>query len=221
MPWHDPGMPVTRLPTFTAQSVLDIEKIPTVDYRRAEVIFSPGDAGDSVMYIQNGGVKLSVRSKAGREAVVAILGPGAFFGEGCLAGQRTRTRSATALTPTTILAIEKDRMVRLLQKGAVADRFISHMLARNARAEEDLIDQLFNSSEKRLAQTLLLFARYGKRDKPRLILPNVSHDTLAEMTGTTRARVTVLMTQFKKSGFIDDKGGLTIHGSLLSVVLRD
>jgi CRP/FNR family transcriptional regulator, cyclic AMP receptor protein len=208
--------------TFTAQSLLGVGTIPMVDYRRAEVIFSPGDPGDSVMYIQRGGVKLSVRSKTGREAVVAILGPGEFFGEGCLAGQADRTRSATAITPATILAIEKDSMIRLLRrKRALADRFISHMLARNIRVEEDLIDQLFSSSETRLAQALLLLARYGKQEKPRRVLRNVSHATLAAMAGTTRARVAVLMTKFEKSGFIENNGGLTINRSLLSVVLRD
>jgi CRP-like cAMP-binding protein len=176
------------------------------------------------MYIQTGGVKLSVLSKTGREAVVAMLGPGEFFGEGCLAGQALRMGTATAITPSVILLIDKGKMEQLLHKQhAMSDRFISHMLARNIRIEEDLIDQLFNSSEKRLARTLLLLARYGKQDKPVRVVPKISQETLAEMIGTTRSRVNFFLNKFKRLGFIDYNGEnpLTINSSLLSVVLHD
>jgi len=179
-----------------------------------------------VMYIQRGGVKLSVLSKAGREAVVAMLGPGDFFGEGCLAGQPVRIGSATAITATRVLVVAKKQMVNVLHKEhALADRFIAHMLSRNVRIEQDLIDQLFNSSEKRLARTLLLLARYGQRDKPRQIVPKISQETLSEMVGTTRSRVNFFMNKFKKLGFIEYDGdleaGIAINSSLLSVVLLD
>ena len=155
--------------SFNAQAFLDSAGLSKriVEYGRADVIFSQGDHCDSVMYVQNGGVKLSVRSRTGREAVVAMLGPGEFFGEGCLAGQPLRSGSATAITPSRVLEIEKERMVSVLHRHhALSDRFISHMLSRNARIEQDLIDQLFNSSEKRLARALLLLARYGEQDEP-------------------------------------------------------
>jgi CRP-like cAMP-binding protein len=176
------------------------------------------------MYIQSGNVKLSVLSKAGREAVVAMLGPGDFFGEGCLAGQRVRMGSATATAASAILQVRRERMARLLHKQhAMSDRFISHMLARNIRIEEDLIDQLFNSSEKRLARTLLLLARYGKHETPSRAVPKISQETLAEMIGTTRSRVNFFLNKFKKLGFIEYSGDLplTINHSLLSVVLHD
>ena len=174
------------------------------------------------MYLQEGGVQLSVVNEAGKEAVVAILGPGDFFGEGCLAGQSVRMGTATAITPSTLLLIEKGEMFKVLhQQHALSDRFISFMLARNIRIEEDLIDQLFNSSEKRLARTLLLLARYGKEDKPHGLLPKVSQEMLAEMVGTTRSRVNFFMNKFRKLGFIKYNGGLQINTSLLSVVLHD
>ena len=174
------------------------------------------------MYIQAGGVKLSVLSKEGREAVVAMLGPGEFFGEGCLAGQAVRMGSATAVTSSTILLIDKKDMVRVLHKQhALSDRFIAHMLARNIRIEEDLIDQLFNSSEKRLARTLLLLARYGKHDKPVREVPPISQETLAEMVGTTRSRVNFFMKKFQRLGFIDYSDGLKVNNSLLTVVLHE
>jgi CRP-like cAMP-binding protein len=176
------------------------------------------------MYIQTGGVKLSVLSKTGREAVVAMLGPGDFFGEGCLAGQPIRMGSATAITPTTIRRVGKAKMIGLLHRQhAMSDRFITHMLARNIRIEEDLIDQLFNSSEKRLARTLLLLARYGKQDKPARAVPRISQETLADMVGTTRSRVNFFLNKFKKLGFIEYDGDLPlkINSSLLSVVLHD
>jgi CRP/FNR family transcriptional regulator, cyclic AMP receptor protein len=193
-----------------------------VEYRRDETVFTQGDACDHVFYIQSGGVKLSVLSKTGREAVVAMLGPGEFFGEGCLAGQPRRMGSAAAITPSVILLINKDKMVGLLHKQhAMSDRFIAHMLARNIRIEEDLIDQLFNSSEKRLARTLLLLARYGKHDKPIRAVPPISQETLAEMIGTTRSRVNFFMKKFQRLGFIDYAHGLKVNNSLLTVVLHD
>jgi CRP/FNR family cyclic AMP-dependent transcriptional regulator len=176
------------------------------------------------MYIQSGGVKLSVVSNAGREAVVAMLGPGEFFGEGCLAGQPVRMGGATAITPSVILHIGKKKMARLLrQQRAMSDRFISHMLSRNMRIEEDLIDQLFTSTEKRLARTLLVLARYGQQDEPSRTAPRLSQDKLAELAGTTRARVNFFLSKFKRLGFIESAGALpiTIHRSLLSVVLHD
>ena len=209
---------------FKAQAFLDSAGIARkiVEYRRAEVIFTQGDPGESVLYIQKGGVKLSVLSKTGREAVVAMLGPGDFFGEGCLAGQPVRMGSATAITDSTILLVGKDQMVRLLHKQhALSDRFIAHMLARNIRTEEDLIDHLFNSSEKRLARTLLLLARFGKQDTPVRAVPKISQETLAEMVGTTRSRVNFFMNKFRRLGFIETEGGLKINSSLLSVVLHD
>jgi CRP-like cAMP-binding protein len=210
--------------TFNAQAFLDSAGIARkiVEYRRADVVFSQGDPCEHVLYIQKGGVKLSVLSKAGREAVVAMLGPGDFFGEGCLAGQPVRMGSATAITDSTILSVDKDEMVRLLhQQHALSDRFIAHMLARNIRIEEDLVDQLFNSSEKRLARTLLLLARYGKQDTPVRAVPKISQETLAEMVGTTRSRVNFFMNKFKRLGFIDYKDGLKVNNSLLTVVLHD
>jgi CRP-like cAMP-binding protein len=210
--------------SFSVQEFLDSAGIARkiVDYRRAEAIFTQGDVCESVLYIQKGGVKLSVLSTTGREAIVAMLGPGDFFGEGALAAQPLRMGTATAITSSTVLVIEKDQMVRLLHRQhELSDRFISHMLARNIRVEEDLIDQLFNSSEKRLARTLLLLARYGKQDKPQRIVPKLSQETLAEMVGTTRSRVNFFMNKFKRLGFIETDGGLKINSSLLSVVLHD
>jgi CRP/FNR family cyclic AMP-dependent transcriptional regulator len=213
---------------FNAQAFLDSAGLSKkiVAYVRDEAIFTQGDRCDSVMYIQSGGVKLSVLSKTGREAVVAMLGPGDFFGEGCLAGQPVRIGSATAITPSSVLVIEKNQMVKVLHRQhALSDRFISHMLSRNVRIEQDLIDQLFNSSEKRLARALLLLARYGKQDKPRQVVPKISQETLSEMVGTTRSRVNFFMNKFKRLGFIEYDGnleaGVQINSSLLSVVLHD
>jgi CRP/FNR family transcriptional regulator, cyclic AMP receptor protein len=194
------------------------------DYGREETIFTQGDACKHVMYIQSGGVKLSVRSKRGREAVVAMLGPGDFFGEGCLTEQPFRMGSATAITPSVILLIEKAKMVWLLHRQSVmCDRFMAHMLVRNIRIEEDLIGQLFNSSEKQLARALLLLARYGKQDKPARVVPKVAQATLADMAGTTRTRLHFFLNKFKRLGFIeyDGKQPLKINSSLLSVILHD
>ena len=213
-------------PDFNAQAFLDSAGLAKtiLQYGRDEVIFTQGEASEHVLYVQSGGVKLSVVSKRGKEAVVAMLGPGDFFGEGCLAGQLVRMGSATAITPSAILRVEKAQMVRLLQRQhEMSDRFIAHMLTRNIRIEEDLIDQLFNSSEKRLARTLLLLARYGKEDKPIRTVPRVSQETLAEIVGTTRSRVNFFLNKFKKLGFIEYDGErpIKVNKSLLSVVLHD
>lgn len=195
-----------------------------VQYAANDKIFTQGDPSNHVLYVQSGNVKLSVLSKSGKEAVVAMIGPGDFFGEGCLAGQPVRMGSATAMAPSAVLRIEKAQMVRLLHRQhEMSDRFIAHMLTRNIRIEEDLIDQLFNSSEKRLARTLLLLARYGKDDKPIRTVPRVSQETLAEMVGTTRSRVNFFLNKFKKLGFIEYDGErpIKVNKSLLSVVLHD
>jgi CRP/FNR family cyclic AMP-dependent transcriptional regulator len=174
------------------------------------------------MYVEHGAVRLSVLSHGGKEAVVAMLDGGHFFGEGCLAGQLRRMATATAMAPCTILAVEKGAMLRQLHtRPAFADRFLTHMLTRNIRIEEDLVDQLFNSSEKRLARTLLLLARYGEPEASHRTIPKVSQELLAEMVGTTRSRVNFFMNKFRKLGFIDYNGGLKVNDSLLSVVLHD
>jgi CRP/FNR family cyclic AMP-dependent transcriptional regulator len=210
---------------FDAQVFLDSAGVArkVVEYRRSERIYSQGDPTKGVKYIQKGGVKISVVNEVGKEAVVAILGPGDFFGEGCLAGQPVCMGTATAIVPTSILFIEKNEMMRVLhEEHAFSDRFISHMLRRNIRTEEDLVDQLFNSSEKRLARTLLLLARYGKEPPPQKMLPKVSQEMLAEMIGTTRSRVNFFMNKFRKLGFVQyNNGGLQIHSSLLGVVLHE
>jgi CRP/FNR family cyclic AMP-dependent transcriptional regulator len=213
-----------RAPTLTPAGVVDWTGVQTerVEYEPAATIFAQGDPATSVMYVEKGAVRLSVLSHAGKEAVVALLDVGHFFGEGCLAGQSQRMATATAMAPCTILAVEKPDMVRQLHaKPAFADRFLTHMLTRNIRIEEDLIDQIFNPSEKRLARTLLLLARYGEPEASHRVLPRVSQELLAEMVGTTRSRVNLFMNKFRKLGFIDYNGGLKINNSLLSVVLRD
>src|SRR6266481_5416174 len=210
--------------TFNVQAFLDSAGVSRkiVEYRRSQKIYTQGDPTTSVMYIQNGGVKFSVVNEVGKEAVVGILGSGDFFGEGCLAGQLICMGTATAITPTAILVIEKNEMMRVLHaEHALSDRFMSYILSRNIRIEEDLIDQLFNSSEKRLARTLLLLARYGKETQALKILPNVSQEMLAEMIGTTRPRVNFFMNKFRKLGFIRYNGGVHVNSSLLSVVLHD
>jgi CRP/FNR family cyclic AMP-dependent transcriptional regulator len=185
-------------------------------------VFAQGAQATSVFYIESGSVKLSVLSATGKEAVVAILGDGDFFGEGCLAGQPLRMSTATSVEVTRALRIPKSEMVRLLHDHPeFSDRFLAHMLARNIRIEEDLVDQLFNSSEKRLARTLLLLARYGKDDVPQHTLPRLSQETLAEMIGTTRSRVNFFMNKFRRMGFIEYNGGLKVNSSLLSLVLHD
>jgi CRP/FNR family cyclic AMP-dependent transcriptional regulator len=192
------------------------------EFRKKQTIFSQGDSAESVMYVQNGSVKLTVVNEGGKEAVVAILGSGDFFGEGGMAGQKFRIATATAVLPTTVLIIEKDEMMRVLHtEHALSDRFILHILARNIRVEADLVDQLFNSTEKRLARTLLLLARYGQEDQSEKIFQRVSQETLAEMIGTTRSRVNMFMTKFRKLGFIEYNGGIKINKSLLTVVLHE
>jgi CRP-like cAMP-binding protein len=192
-----------------------------VQYRRGAVIFAQGDPGPDVRYLQKGTVKLSVLSRIGKEAVVAMLTPGDFFGEGVLAGQPVRIGTATAVTACSVLIIEKAAMIRLLhEEPAFSDRFIAYMLARNIRIEADLVDHLFNSSEKRLARTLLLLARYGEAN-PSRTLPKISQETLAEMVGATRSRVNFFMNKFRKLGLIEYNGGLKVNSSLLSIVLHD
>jgi CRP/FNR family transcriptional regulator, cyclic AMP receptor protein len=192
-----------------------------VKYRRGDVVFAQGDPCNDVRYIQKGAIKLSVLSRIGKEAVVAMLAPGDFFGEGALAGQPVRIGTASATVASSVLIIEKDAMVRLLhEEPAFSDRFISYMLNRNMRIEADLVDQLFNSSERRLARTLLLLARYGEANPPRT-LPKISQETLAEMIGATRSRVNFFMNKFRKLGLIEYNGGLKINSSLLSIVLHD
>jgi len=209
---------------FDLQAFLDTAGVARQikKFQKSDTIYSQGDPAKGVKYIQEGGVRLSVISEGGKEAVVAVLGPGDFFGEGCLAGQPVCMATATAIVDTSILFIEKEEMMRVLRtEHAFSDRFISHMLTRNIRIEEDLVDQLFNSSEKRLARALLLLARYGKEDQPQGVIPKVSQETLAEMIGTTRSRVNFFMNKFRKLGFIKYNGGVEIHTSLLSVVLHD
>jgi CRP/FNR family cyclic AMP-dependent transcriptional regulator len=209
---------------FDAQVFLDSAGVARkiVEYPRRAVIFAQGDPAKTVLYIQQGGVNLSVVNGTGKEAVVATLRPGDFFGEGCLAAQPIRIGAAKAIVPTTVLVIDKNEMIRVLHaEHEFSDRFISYMLTRNIRIEADLVDQLFNSTEKRLARALLLLARYGKDDYPQRVLPKVSQETLAETIGTTRSRVNLFMNKFKKMGFIKYNGGLQINSSLLSVVLHD
>lgn len=193
-----------------------------LEYEPGAIIFAQGDPATSVMYVDNGAVRLSVLSHAGKEAVVAVLEGAHFFGEGCLAGQLQRMSTATAMAASAIVVVEKSEMVRHLHaRPAFADRFLTHMLTRNIRIEEDLVDQLFNSTEKRLARTLLLLARYGEPEASHRALPKVSQEILAEMVGTTRSRVNFFMNKFRKLGFIDYNGDLKINNALLSVVLRD
>jgi CRP/FNR family transcriptional regulator, cyclic AMP receptor protein len=209
---------------FDAQAFLNSAGITKkiVNYRPLAIVFAQGDPSDSVMYIQKGAIRLSVLSHAGKEAIVAMLGPGDFLGEGALASQRVRMGTATAVSTTTVLIVPKKQMVQLLHdEPEFSNRFIAFMLSRNIRIEEDLVDQLFNSSEKRLARTLLLLARYGMADKPQGVLPKLSQEMLAEMIGTTRSRVNFFMNKFRKLGFIEYNGGLKINTALLSVVLHD
>ena len=211
------------LPSFDLQGFLASAGVARTvrTYKRAAVIFSQGDAATDVFYIQNGSVKLSVLSRTGKEAVVAVLGAGDFFGEGCLAAQPRRIATASAMSVSTVLVVEKPQMLEMLHtQPALAERFLAHMLARNIRVEEDLVDQLFNSSEKRLARVLLLLARYGKGDQP-LPIPKMSQETLAEIVGTTRSRVNFFMNKFRDLGFIEYNGDITVNSALLTVVLHD
>jgi CRP/FNR family cyclic AMP-dependent transcriptional regulator len=210
---------------FDAQAFLETAGLGkrVVTYARKDVIFSQGDPSDSVMYLRTGRVQLSVLSHEGKEAIIATLTAGEFLGEGALAGHPVRLETARAIIPTTALVVPKKQMLDLLHtEHAFSDRFIAHILLRNARLEADLVDQLFNSSEKRLARALLLLARYGKDNDPQRLLPTISQGALAEMVGTTRSRVNFFLNKFRKLGFIEyDAKGLTVNPSLLSVVVHD
>ena len=193
-----------------------------VELRRRQIVFSQGDAADSVFHIQKGKIELKVLSQQGKEAILAILGACDFFGEGCLAGQPLRMATAAAVTECSVVRLDKSAMIKVLRDEPVFSAlFMSYLLIRNIRIEEDLVDQLFNSSEKRLARLLLLLANFGKEGKPEAVIPKVSQETLAEMIGTTRSRVSFFMNKFRKLGFIEYNGGLSVHSSLLSVVLHD
>ena len=192
------------------------------EYRKNQIVYTQGNPADSVFYIQKGKVKKTVVSEQGKEAVVAVLGTGDFFGEGCLAGQALRIATVTALTECVIVRMEKANIIRVIhEEPAFAELFISHLLARNSRVEEDLVDQLFNSSEKRLARTLLLLANFGKEGEPEPVLAQISQETLAEMIGTTRSRVSRFMNKFRQLGLIDYNGHIEVHRSLLNVVLHE
>jgi CRP/FNR family transcriptional regulator, cyclic AMP receptor protein len=194
----------------------------TRQYRNKQVIFSQGDAADGVFYVESGKVKLTVVSTRGKEAVIGVLEQGSFFGEGCLAGQPLRMSTASAMQSSSIIRVAKNIMVGLLhQEPEFAELFTAYILSRNVRIEEDLVDQLFNSSEKRLARVLLLLAHFGKEPRPESVIPKVSQETLAAMIGTTRSRVSYFMNRFRKLGFIHYNGGLQVHSALLTVVLRD
>ena len=194
----------------------------TLTCTKKQILFSQGDMADAVFYLQVGKVKLSVVSPHGKEAVIVILEPGSFFGEGCLAGQLIHLATATTVDAARVVRIDKPSMLRLLQEDRTFSAlFLTYMLARNVRIQEDLVDQLFNSSEKRLARVLLLMAQFGKEGKPEGVIPKISQETLAEMIGTTRSRVSFFMNRFKKMGLIHYDGGLHVHSSLLTIVLRD
>src|SRR3954452_9974115 len=192
------------------------------EYSKGQVVFAQGDVADAIFYIQKGNVSLKVTSRQGKEAVIALLGPGLFFGEGCLTAQQVRMSSAAALSACKILRVEKACMVKVLRDEAdFAAVFLAHVLSRNSRIEEDLVDQLFNSSEKRLARVLLLLANFGKEGPPQDVIPKISQETLASIVGTTRSRVSFFMNRFRELGFIEYNGGLHVHSSLLNVVLHD
>jgi CRP/FNR family cyclic AMP-dependent transcriptional regulator len=222
---RSPPKAYSRSPVFDVQRFLGSAGLDrkVAKFRGRETVFAQGDPAKNVMYIQEGGVKLTVVNEIGKEAVVAILRAGDFFGEACLAGQSIRMVTATAIVFTTVLVIEKNEVLRVLrEEHEFSDRFIAHMLSRNLRVEEDLIDQLFNSSEKRLARTLLLLARYGAPgQQPQKVILKVSQETLAEMIGTTRSRVNFFMNKFRKLGFIRYNGEIHVNKSLLSAVLQD
>jgi CRP/FNR family cyclic AMP-dependent transcriptional regulator len=211
-------------PSFSPKSLLaNVREGRTLcKYRKDEIVFSQGTLADAVFYIEKGKVKITVVSAQGKEAVVAILGTNEFFGEGCLAGQALRIATVATMTESLITRLEKEAVVRMLhEQPEFAEMFITHLLSRTIRVEADLVDQLFNSSEKRLARLLLLLANFGKEDKPEPIIPKISQETLAEMIGTTRARVNFFMNKFRKMGFISYNGGIEIHSSLLNIVLHD
>jgi CRP-like cAMP-binding protein len=216
----------TKLATSRSLDIgkyLDVAGIArrVINYREGQTIFRQGDPSLAVLYLQNGRVKLTVTSPGGKAAIIALVDAGDFFGEGAIAGQQLRTASAAAMEPSTTLSITKQEMLRALhEEHHFSDRFVAHMLKRNVRVEEDLADQLFNSTEKRLARTLLLIARYGKEEKPEKIIPKMSQETLAELVGTTRGHVSVFMNKFRKLGYIKYNGGLSINSSLLRVLIH-
>jgi len=193
-----------------------------ISCRKNKKLFSQGDPADAIFYIQDGKIKLTGISKQGKEAVVGILGANDFLGEGCLAGQSVRMSSATAMSPCEVMRLEKEHTIRVLHnEPTFSELFLTHLLSRNIRLEEDLVDQLFNSSEKRLARVLLLLANYGKKAEPELVIPKISQETLAEIIGTTRSRVNHFMNKFRKLGLISYNGGLQVHSSLLNIILHD
>ena len=217
-------MATKRRPSFDPKSFLAKvgEGRSIGEYRKDQIVFSQGDPADAVFYIQRGKVKVTVVSEQGKEAVVAMLGTNDFFGEGCLAGQAQRIATVATMTDSVIVRLEKAAIVRVIhQEPAFSGMFIAHLLARAIRVEADLVDQLFNSSEKRLARLLLLLANFGKDEKPEPILAKISQETLAEMIGTTRSRVSFFMNKFRKLGLIDYNGSIEVHSSLLNVVLHD
>ena len=217
-------MTIKRRPSFDPKSFLAEANggRHIVEYRKDQIVFSQGESADAVFYIQKGQVKVTVISEQGKEAIVALQGPDEFLGEGCLNGQRKRLATATAMTECAIMRVERTEMLRVLRdEPAFSEMFISHILARNARVEEDLVDQLFNSTEKRLARLLLLLANFGKEGRPEPIVAKISQETLAEMIGTTRSRVSHFMNKFRQLGFIEYNGHLEVHSSLLSVVLNE
>jgi CRP/FNR family transcriptional regulator, cyclic AMP receptor protein len=216
-----PRKKVTTFDPVVFLSKVSDDKAAT-DISNRHVVFRQGDPADAIFYIQKGKIKLTVISKQGKEAVIAILGKGDFFGEGCMAGQPVRMSTATAITECSVVRLKKADMVRVLQnEPAFSGMFVSYLLSRNIRIEEDLVDQLFNSSEKRLARVLLLLANFGKEGKPEPVVAKLSQETLAEIVGTTRSRVSYFMNKFRKLGFIHYNGGLEVHSSLLNVVLHD
>jgi CRP/FNR family transcriptional regulator, cyclic AMP receptor protein len=220
-------MTTKRQPSFDPKSFLAMvgEGRSIGEYRRDDIVFSQGDPADAVFYVQSGKVKVSIISNQGKEAVVAILETNDFFGDGCLAGQAQRIATVATMTDSVIVRLEKAAIVRVIQQEpSFSGMFIAHLLARAIRVEADLVDQLFNSSEKRLARLLLLMANFGKEDKPEPLITKISQETLAEMIGTTRSRVSFFMNKFRKLGFIDyngGNGGIEVHNSLLSAVLHD
>jgi CRP-like cAMP-binding protein len=219
-------MKVNDRPAFDPKVFLGLGKFgegrTTAAYEKSQVVFAQGDPANAIFYLQRGRVKLTVVSHHGKEAVVAILGPCDFFGEGCLTRQSLRMSTATAMDESAIMRLEKSRMIKLLhEEPAFSELFVAHLLSRSIRVEEDLVDQLFNSSEKRLARVLLLLANFGKEGQPEPVIAKISQETLAEMIGTTRSRVSFFMNKFRRLGFIDYKENLEVHSSLLNVVLHD
>ena len=225
-----PSKKVTKRPKWKATAKFDPKSFlaeagkgrALTAYEKNQTIFSQGDPADAIFYVQKGKIKLTAVSREGKEAVLALLGAGDFFGEGCLAGQPLRMAGADTMSECSIMRLEKASVIRLLRdQPAFSDLLLRHLLSRNIRIEEDLVDQLFNSSEKRLARVLLLLANFGKQGKPEPVIPKVSQETLAEIVGTTRSRVSFFMNRFRKLGFIEYNGGLEVHSSLLSVILHD